>query len=509
MHRTALYLILPVLGQIAVAENVGQPLSAIDWLSDSVETAPGQPQLREPPIADAVATPDISVTSLDQPTLDQLGLLSPATTGLPTTLWSASPPDTLASLVTALPVNTLPALQSLTRMLLLAEAQPPLGAGPEAQLFYARIDKLLDIGALDPAQALIGGVDAPTRRTFRRSFDIDLLLGQEDHACQVLSRRPDLAPTVPARIFCRARNGDWAAAALTLNTAIALGDLSPAEEELLLHFLDPSHSEEAGPLPRPPRPSPLTFRIYEAVGDQLDTTDLPRAFANADLRSVSGWRSQLQAAERLIGAGAIDPNAFFAIYADDRRPAASGGVWDRVSAIQKLDRAISSGSDDAIGLALPTAWEAMRQIHAEAAFAARYTDALIEADLNDEAAALALRIALLSDRYEERALSAAGTDPATRLLAAIAMGKSAPTSTPAEQAVAAAFGGARPPRALQADLNDGKLGEAVLKAIALFHDSRDGDPSGITGALALLRQAGLEDAARRAALQYLILDHEL
>ncbi len=506
MRSAAFCLLLPVLGQAAVAENVGQPLSAIDWLSNSVETAP--PQLREPPIAEAVATPDISVTSLDQPTLDELGLLPPATTGLPSTLWSASAPETLASLVSALPVETLPALQSLTRMLLLAEAEPPLGAGSEARLFYARVDKLLDIGALDPAQALIGGVDSPTRRTFRRSFDIDLLLGQEDHTCQILSGRPDLAPTVPARIFCRARSGDWAAAALTLNTAIALGDLSPAEQDLLLHFLDPSHSEEAGPLPRPPRPSPLTFRIYEAVGDQLDTADLPRAFANADLRSVSGWRSQLLAAERLVGAGAMDPNTFFAVYGD-RRPAASGGVWDRVAPIQSLDRAIAAGDDDAIGRALLPAWTGMRQIHAEAAFAARYADALLAADLDGAEAALALRVGLLSDRYEEHALTVTPSNPETALLLAVATGKSARATTPAEQAVAAAFGGARTSPSFQADLDASKLGEVILKAIELFHDSRDGDPSGITDALALLRQAGLEDSARRAALQYLILDHGL
>jgi hypothetical protein len=57
-------------------------------------------------------------------------------------------------------------------------------------------------------------------------------------------------------------------------------------------------------------------------------------------------------------------------------------------------------------------------------------------------------------------------------------------------------------------LDDGKLGEALLRAIALFDAGSDGDLRSVTDALTVLRAVGLEDVARRAALQLMILDRE-
>jgi hypothetical protein len=56
---------------------------------------------------------------------------------------------------------------------------------------------------------------------------VTLLTGTEHDACAILRSQPALAPTLPARVFCLARNGDWNAAVLTLNTARALGDVTP------------------------------------------------------------------------------------------------------------------------------------------------------------------------------------------------------------------------------------------------------------------------------------------
>ncbi len=67
---------------------------------------------------------------------------------------------------------------------------------------------------------------------FRRRFDAALLLGTEDQACRTLLNTPELAPTYPTRIFCLAREGDWDTAAVTLETARALGVISDADDAL-------------------------------------------------------------------------------------------------------------------------------------------------------------------------------------------------------------------------------------------------------------------------------------
>ncbi len=502
-------------GPVSAQDGGGAPLSAIDWLSDSViavpATAPGAaPGLpSEDPVADSATVPEITVTPLDLPSPDRVGLLPPSRTGLPADLWSGSVEADLVTLVRAERVETLPAIQRLIVTLMLAEAEPPAGAGPEGRLFLARIDKLLDLGALDPALELLRAANPSTPELFRRYFDVALLTGAEDAACRLMRLKPEVAPTLQARIFCLARSGDWPAAALTLNTAVALGDVDAEEEALLARFLDPDLFEGEPPLAAPSRPSPLVFRMREAIGEGLSTATLPRAFAHADLRDTVGWKARIEAAERLARSGGVTDSRLFDLYAL-QRPAASGGVWDRARAMQALETALAD--DDGVGEALLAAWDAAREARIETAFARHFAEALSGADLTGPAAAVALRVGLLSDLYESVALDAldggAELGAADRFLVGTARGQltDAQARTPTETAVRAAFTGAAPDPTLLAMAGDGRLGEALLRAIAQFSEGAEGDIASATEALALFRSVGLEDFARRAALQLLILE---
>ena len=50
------------------------------------------------------------------------------------------------------------------------------------------------------------------------------------------------------------------------------------------------------------------------------------------------------------------------------------------------------------------------------------------------------------------------------------------------------------------------MGEAILRTLVLLDDGASGDPVALTQALATLRAFGLEETARRAALQILLLE---
>lgn len=517
LHRVGLALALATASAlapvIARAQQDGAPLSAIDWLSQSVETAaiavpPPAPNPAEPPVADDATVPAVTVTALDGPSPDAVGLLSPDVTGLPRSLWSASPEAVLTALVAAERVESLPALQDLMVTLMLAEADPPLGAGAGGAMFIARIDTLLDLGALEPAQAMLETADLDNPEVFRRWFDVSLLTGSEHRACRMMAARPRIAPTYPARVFCLAREADWTGAALTLATGRALGDITPEEDALLSRFLDPDLFEGAPPLPAPSRPSPLVFRMHEAIGEALTTAGLPRAFAHADLRPTAAWRAQLEAAERLARSGAISENRLLGIFTA-RTPAASGGIWDRAAAIQRLDRALGDGDIAAVAATLPAAHDAMQEAHTEAAFARLYARPLMALDLPPSARALAFQIALLSPYYEAAALSHQATTPRERFLHGIARGTVAGVTVQdaREAAVQAAFDSAAVvPEPMATQIAADQLGEALLRAISAFHQGLSGDPRAVSDALTTLRAVGMEDVARRAALQYLILE---
>jgi hypothetical protein len=498
---------------LRMAAEPEAPLSAIDWLSQSVAAAPAAPVslsdaprvIDEPPVARDASTGEITVSPLDRPSPDGAGLLAPAITGLPAALWAGSNPETLVTLLRAERADSLPALRDLLVTLLLARADPPLPS--DGSLFLARVDRLLDIGALEPAQALLEAADRDAPEVFRRWFDVSLLTGTEDAACAMIRTRPGLASTYPARIFCLARNGDWPAAALTLSNARALGAITPEDEALLSRFLDPDLFEGAAPLPPPSRPSPLVFRLREAVGEALPTAGLPRAFAHADLRPTAAWRNRIEAAERLARAGAIPGGVLLAAYTE-QTPAASGGVWDRARAIQTFDAAIAADDPARVAAALPSAWQAMQTIRAEVAFAGLYAEPLAAVDLPPDAASLALRIGLLAPGHGAGARAHRPAGPDEALLLAVARGDVAglaPTD-PHAAAIVAGFTDTPVPEPLAGLIRDGRVGEAILRTIATAEQGLAGDSTSLAEAIAALRGLGLEGTARSLALQYLILD---
>ncbi|MGP1355373.1 hypothetical protein [Roseicyclus sp.] len=467
------------------------------WLSDTV-TRPHSN------VATSVERPEITVLPLDAVELDAVGLLPRSITGLPADLWGASDPETLVRLFRAQPSGGLPAVLSFTRMLALAELDPPAG-DPEGELFLARLDMLLDRGALDPALALMERAGPTEPQVFRRFFDVSLLTGHGGRACNAMEANPDIAPTFPARIFCLARMGDWSAAALSLGTGEALGRITTEEGDLIARFLDPELFEGEGPLPPDPNLTPLAFEMRMAIAERPDLTGAPLAFVHADLSPLAGWRAQLSAAERLTRSGAIEPQEWFAIYTA-RVPSASGGVWDRVAAVQALDAALLAGDAAEVARRLAPAFEHMQEAGLATAFATIFAERLQRVPLTAEAGTLARRIGLLSPIYEDVAQAAVPQTEAEAFAFDIARGRATapvPSDDPLAVAVAAAFAEPPPAHRYAWFLENGRMGEAFLRAALVLAD-RESDYGDITDALALFRGVGLENLARRASLELLL-----
>ena len=505
--RAATFLVAAFIGGLAQAQTT-DPLSAIDWLSDSVAEDPVVPRGHDGAVVQSAAPPSVTVTPLDKPFMDAVGLLPTSTTGLPADLWGQTSAVEIARLIRASRSDTLPALQDLLQMLLLAELNPPAGtARDDGVILLARLDKLLEMGSLEQARALLERTDPAQPALFRRWFDISLLTGHEDRACAAMRATPDLAPTFPARIFCLARGNDWNAAALTLETGRALNHIGDYQDALLARFLHPELAEDQPPLPAPKRPSPLVYRLLEAIGEPLPTNTLPVAFAQADLRHNGGWKARIEAAERLARRGAISPNQLLGIYTE-ALPAASGGVWDRVESVQKIDVALLAGNADAVQSTLPDAWDQMRRAGLLVPFARLYGPRLARLPLGGSAKNMAFEAGLLSDEYEAIAAAHGPLSRDEAFLQSLARGESGPAGVtgPLRMAIQRAFAGAELGESMRHRLAEGQVGEAILLAMQLIADGAEGDTTDVTEGLALLRRVGLEDAARRIALQLAILE---
>lgn len=494
------------LGLMAGSGWAQSPMSAIDWLSDTA-AAPETPAVSAgPDVTTSAAVGDVSVSTLDGPGVGAVGVLSSAATGLPETLWVGTPITRIQALFSTLQPSRLAAINDLVVTLMLAEAGPGAKADGEP-LLLARVDLLLSRGALEPAAALLDQAGTGDAARFRRAFDVALLTGAEDRACNTLRQSPGVRPTYPARIFCLARTGDWNAAALTLDAARALGQVNTDDDTLLASFLDPELADHLA-VPRGMTPSPLTFRMLDAIGEPLPTGPLPLAFAQSDLRSSIGWKAQLEAAERLARVGAISPARLIDLFTR-RAPSASGGIWDRVAAVQALEKALHDKDAGAVAQTLAPAYEEMRAEGLEVPFAVAVGPKLQDVTLSGPASELAYRITLLTSDYEA-ATRRHTHDPASKrddFLTGLARGL--PDGTPPydqmSAAVAQAFAGAPPPRELGDLARKGRLGEAILMATKMVDAGISGDFKQLTAGLAFLRSVGLEDVSRRAGLQALIL----
>ncbi|MEK6217121.1 MAG: hypothetical protein N2B03_07885, partial [Boseongicola sp.] len=268
---------------------------------------------------------------------------------------------------------------------------------------------------------MIDAAGAPEPRRFRRAFDIALLKGTEARSCRAIEATPDISPTIPARIFCLARNGEWDVAALTLGTAEALGILTKEEDALLLRFLDPVLFEGEPLPPVSTNMSPLIFRLYEAVGERPATDGLPVAFAFADLAQTVGWKTRLQAAERLAAADALGAEELMAVF-QERKAAASGGIWARVKAYQSIYRVAMDGDSEALSVALPRAWDAAVSTGTETALAPWLLQHINASDISGPARHAALEISLLAGDFDTAA-AFSNDSSVDRTLVAIASGR--------------------------------------------------------------------------------------
>lgn len=495
---------------VAAAQD-GTPLSAIDWLEQALTQPLGPsapvPEPVRPPFAPPEDRAPIQSRPLEQITVDSTGLFAAARIGLPRDLWGQTPAAVLKDAVAELSADMVPAAQRLMLRVLVAEFAPPqLGPGDMAGgLLTARLDKLIEIGALEQASQLIEAAPIQTAALNARAFDIALLLGEEDRACARLTGQLAGDSGEAARIFCLARQGEWQTAYAALGAARALGALDRSEAALLTRFLE----EEDGDLSLPPptRLTPMGWRVLEALGEPVGTGSLPVAFAHADLRGTSGWRAQIDAAERLTRTGVMQPGRLMGIYSQ-RRAAASGGVWDRVRAIQALDSALQAQDTDEIAAALMAAWPLFEGVEMENAFAQIFADPIADIALTGAAAQVQWRLLVLAEERLDRASTLAPDTVLGGLVMALAAGRPVPATVTSGygMAIRSAFASTALPMPHNLWLDSAEQGRLLLDALGQIADASQGDTHAAEQGLAMLLALGLDRDARQIAIELLLLD---
>lgn len=451
-----------------------------------------------------VTTESISTSSLNRSQLDATGILTTEQTGIPADFWGDGNADVIARLIAPYFDFTLPEITAFWQRVALTEIDAPKNMATPGAVLTARVAHLLNAGALDQAEALLTHAGPITPSLFKQSFDVGLLTGRAQTACAQMLRNPSLAPGLKERVFCLARDNDWSAAALTLTTAKSLRQIPELDAELLTLFLDPELFDEQNP---PPAPVPLTaldFIMREALAMPRSGQALPLAFLHQDLQRETGWRNQVIATERLVRSQAIPPQQLIDLY-QEGKPSASGGVWVRVSAVQNLLQAIRIGQPEAISQNLRVAYQDLRAVGLEFILADIAADDLEGIALTPSADRLRFRLQLLHTEYPELVGDYAPQSAQDAFLQSLAFGELPDSAnSDMEAAILAAFRGSTSTNSLIVDAKRGRMGEAIFKSLTNLIRSRHRDPAAVETTIATLLIAGLEEEARRIAIQVLL-----
>ncbi|WP_424928199.1 hypothetical protein [Amaricoccus tamworthensis] len=488
---------------LAVPAWANDPRSAIPWLSESVSETGAVPEQSG---NSAFGVEEVTTTVLSNAAYSTAGILSPQDTGFNADIWGPTDAATALTLVREHGGRGVPETIRLFKRILLAATPTPGSTEDGRDIFVARLDRLLELGALEETEALIGMTGAEDPAIFRRWFDVGLLSNHADAPCRELRRKPTLSPTLPARIFCLARGGDWGAAEITLTMGQEVDAFDPAQHALLARFLDPELFEEE-PAPEAPDPlTPLDFLMREAVGLPRPAARLPLAFLHFDLDEHAPLRIRAEAAERLVLATTVSPEVLFEAYRS-AKPAASGGIWDRVAATQDLDAALADSDQADLPDAILAADEVFTERGLRSAFAYAYGPQLSEIDrqsLPQDAQFAVLDLLLLAGETD---LTDIPADYPNKILVDLANGQTPQhlTKDPVSTAVKNAFAPTGDPSIrdvrLQRMLREKRQGEALFAALDLLQGGTDLAPDSLRSALLLLRKAGQEETARKIAIQ--------
>ena len=305
----------------APAQQAGPP---VQLLAPPPSTSPAVPE--PPPAAAATASPatDESIKATPLAPIDAawVGTLGDSQHPLPQTMWQGTRRALAAAALPQLLPTTSPALQDLSRRLLLSNAVAPQGQDTPDQpsLTQLRVERLAALGEIDGALAVLDALPATTHTDELDRRRIELYFAKNDvHAgCRQVQDAVARYQGVwwdRALIACQALGGDREKAALGMSLLKEQG----APPDPVFDALVNAVGGRATKLDKLPQPSPLLVTLLAAAKLPLPAD----AVAAADPPSLRAWAAKeampplqrLAAAERAAALGALPPDALAALYA--------------------------------------------------------------------------------------------------------------------------------------------------------------------------------------------------
>jgi hypothetical protein len=264
----------------------------------------------------------VQVSPLQALDPSSVGLIGPEEGGLGPILWAGSERAQIEALLPRIPVGTVsPAMQRLTRRLLVSAAPVPAGQPTVPSLLGLRAERLAAAGDIAAAQELINlappQLDDPL--IARVQADGLLLAGDSNGACARIESEVAGGNNAPYWIkrlsFCRALNGEIAAARLAADLLRELGETG---DDAFFTLIGALSGDSRSAVVSLIDPTALHLAMLRAAGQNIPADSVPGA-GPAILRAIASAPNtelevRLEAAEAAETVGALESSALAQIY---------------------------------------------------------------------------------------------------------------------------------------------------------------------------------------------------
>lgn len=265
----------------------------------------------------------VQVSPLQALDPSSVGLIGPEEGGFGPALWAGSVRAQIEALLPRIPVGTVSrAMQRLTRRLLISTAPVPAGQPTVASLLGLRAERLAAAGDIAAAEELIRLAPPQLEDPLIARVEADglLLVGDNNGACARIESEVAGGNSEPYWIkrlsFCRALNGEIAAARLAADLLRELGETGDDAFFTLVAALSGDSRSAVVSLIDP---TPLHLAMLRAASQNIPADSVPGA-GPAILRAIASAPNtelavRLEAAEAAEAVGALTSTALAQIYA--------------------------------------------------------------------------------------------------------------------------------------------------------------------------------------------------
>ena len=474
----------------------GLPLLAQDaepsWLNKKILKLENSPDI-ETPSSNLIKNRTINTINLSD--------LAEENLTLPYYYWSWSKIEDLTSKIDSIYLEPKVQLRELIVSVLLSEMPANIEIPKEANLYIARLNKLLELGQYKEAQTFININDPNLTLSFQQQFELNLLKGNDTLACSQSKIQGTNNNTLKQKIYCLNHEGKQSEARIVFETAKILTKIKDYDTYIIELLLNSKEFAQSYIIDNKNNLSILDYIILQKNDIKIEDKFIPTSYLFYNLSQTYDIEKKLIISEKLAKFGIISNLQLFKFYKESNI-VNDKALIKRKKCVNELELSILKQSSDDIRKNLVKCLSLFQKIGLSSDFSRYYrTTALAEVNTGWETPT-SVKMRLLSKDYSSLKIELTEN---SNFNSAQSIARNNFTKlnglTAFEKSIIDVFKDPKYKDHNASLIDQGKIGEVIISSIILLESE---DLNKMQNGLTALIQAGLTDVARDIAIRILI-----